>query len=200
MRLVALALMPFIWIAGELHAADARPSAQALIKHYHMEQIPDEGPWFTLTYRSDDVLAAGTLPARYNSERVAGSAIIALATRTEFSALHKLKTDEVWHYYLGDPLQLLILHPDGSGEVVVLGPDVLHGQQLQHVVPRDCWQGAMPLSTKADAYTLFGDTLAPGFEYSDFTMGYRDELQRAYPGYAASIEQLTRKEFVAHTH
>jgi uncharacterized protein len=189
-------LMLSLCLIGTAHSADSRPTAQALIKHYNMERIPDEGPWFTLTYRSEDLLPADALPKRYDGARVAGNAIIALITPTEFSALHKLKTDEVWHYYLGDPLQLLILHPDGSGEVVILGPDVLHGQQLQHVVPRDSWQGALPLNTKADAYTVFGDTLAPGFEYSDFEMGYRDELQHAFPHHAELIEKLTRKDKV----
>jgi predicted cupin superfamily sugar epimerase len=189
-------LILLLCLIGAAHGADERPSTQALIKHFKMQRIPDEGPWFTLTYRSDDLLPVSELPKRYAGARVAGNAIIALITRSEFSALHKLKTDEVWHYYLGDPLQLLILHPDGSGEVVILGPDVLRGQQLQHVVPRGCWQGAMPTRSKSDAYTVFGDTLAPGFEYSDFEMGYREELQRTYPHYAGLIERLTRSEFV----
>jgi uncharacterized protein len=194
--------IPFLILFGcfmsQPLGAAPRPPAAALIKHFKMEKIPDEGAWFTLTYRSDDVFAAGALPERYAGARVAGNAIIALVTQTDFSALHKLKTDEIWHYYLGDPLQLLILHPDGSGEVVVLGPNVLQGQQLQHVVPRDSWQGAIPLSANKNAYTVFGDTLAPGFEYTDFAMGYRRELQQQYPHYAELITQLTRKEFLTH--
>jgi predicted cupin superfamily sugar epimerase len=176
--------------------AAPRPTAAALIQHFAMAQVPQEGPWFTLTYTSDDMLPLAALPRRYDGPRAAGSAIIGLITRTEFSAMHRLKTDEMWHYYGGDPLHMLVLHPDGRGEEVVLGSDVLGGQKLQYVVPRGCWQGAMPAGTGADTYSLFGDTLAPGFAYADFEMGYRRELQQAYPRFAAAIAQLTRKEFV----
>jgi predicted cupin superfamily sugar epimerase len=176
--------------------AAPRPTAEALIKHFNMTQIPQEGPWFALTYRSPDVLARGALPERYDGTRAAGSAIIGIVTRAAFSALHRLKTDEIWHYYGGDPLQLLVLYPNGSGEVVVLGPDVLKGDKLQYVVPRGAWQGAMPLGKGREAYSIFGATLAPGFEYSDFEIGYRDELQRLYPSNAEAIARLTREEFI----
>jgi uncharacterized protein len=177
-----------------LHAAP-RPTAAELIKHFNMARIPQEGPWFTLTYSSSDTLPHAALPQRYDGSRVAGSAIIAIITKAEFSAMHRLKTDEVWHFYGGDPLQLLVLHPNGSGEVVVLGPDVLAGQKLQYVVPRGSWQGSMPLGKGQDRYSTIGDTLAPSFDYSDFEMGYRTELQQAYPRYAGLIAQLTRSEF-----
>jgi uncharacterized protein len=179
-----------------LHAAP-RPAADALIKHFNMQRIPQEGPWFTLTYSSSDTLPRGALPGRYDGPRAAGSAIIAIITKNEYSGLHRLKTDEVWHYYGGDPLKLLILHPDGSGEVVVLGSDVLGGQKLQYVVPRGSWQGSIPLGKGRGSYSMIGDTLAPGFDYSDFEMGYRADLQQAYPSYAGLIAQLTRQEFLA---
>jgi len=177
-------------------SAAPRPSARALIEHFKMTQVPQEGPWFTLTYSSEDMIPQTALPQRYDGARAAGNAIIGLITRTEFSALHKLKTDEMWHYYGGDPLRLLVLHPDGRGEVVVLGPDVLGGQKLQYVVPRGSWQGAMPTGKGPDTYSIFGDTLAPGFAYADFEMGYRSELSQAYPQFADTIAQLTRKEFI----
>jgi predicted cupin superfamily sugar epimerase len=179
---------------GPLSAAP-RPTAQALIEHFKMTRIPQEGPWFTLTWRSEETLPRSALPDRYDGPRPAGTAIIGIITRTDFSAMHRLKTDEMWHYYGGDPLELLVLHPEGTGEVVVLGPDVLAGQKLQYVVPRGSWQGARPIGDKSDAYSLFGDTLAPGFEYADFEMGYRDELQRIYRVHSAAIARLTRQEF-----
>jgi len=192
----ALLLMLFCGLATENLTAAPRPTAEALIKHFNMARIPQEGPWFVLTYNSPDILVRGALPQRYDGPRPAGSAIIALVTSTDFSAMHRLKTDEMWHYYGGDPLEMLILYPNGNGEVVVLGPDVLAGQKLQYVVPRGSWQGARPRGNGRDSYAIFGDTLAPAFEYSDFEMGYRDELQKAYPRQAALIEQLTRKEFL----
>ncbi len=187
-------------LAGGSLQASPRPTAAELIQHFNMARIPQEGPWFTLTYSSSDTLARGSLPERYKGSRAAGSAIIAIITRDEFSAMHRLQTDEVWHYYGGDPLQLLVLHPNGSGEVVVLGSDVLAGQKLQYVVPRGSWQGSMPLGKARDRYAMIGDTLAPGFDYSDFEMGYRAELQQAYPRYADLIAQLTRQEFLTRPH
>jgi len=183
-------------LATECLYAAPRPTADALIKHFNMQRIPQEGPWFTLTYSSADTLPRGALPGRYDGPRAAGSAIIAIITKYEFSAMHRLKTDEVWHYYGGDPLQLLILRPNGSAEVVVLGSDVLRGQKLQYVVPRGSWQGSIPLGKGRDSYSIIGDTLAPSFDYSDFEMGYRADLQQAYPGYAGLIAQLTRQEFL----
>jgi predicted cupin superfamily sugar epimerase/mannose-6-phosphate isomerase-like protein (cupin superfamily) len=183
-------------LATEYLYAAPKPAAAALIEHFNMQRIPQEGPWFALTYSSSDTLPRGALPERYDGPRAAGSAIIAIITRAEFSAMHRLKTDEVWHFYGGDPLQLLILHPDGSGGVVVLGSDVFAGQKLQYVVPRGSWQGSIPLGKGRDSYSMIGDTLAPSFDYSDFEMGYRTELQQAYPRYAGLIAQLTRKEFL----
>ena len=76
--------------------------------------------------------------------------------------MHRLKTDEVWHYYGGAPLELTLLYPDGRGATVVLGPDIFKDQQPQFVVPRGVWQGARTLGAPADAYTFFGTTMAPG--------------------------------------
>lgn len=176
-----------------LNATFASPAEQ-LIKKLKMEKIPVEGAWFALTYTSTEQLAAAALPARYGAPRAVGGAIYALVTPVDFSAMHKLKTDEIWHYYAGDPMELLLLHPEGHSEVIVVGPDVFAGQQPQYTVRHGVWMGARPLSKKADAYTLFGTTMAPGFDYADFETGYRDELQKAYPQHAALIGELTREE------
>jgi predicted cupin superfamily sugar epimerase len=171
-------------------------AAQRLIQHFKMEKIPAEGPWFTSTYRSQDVLDASGLPGRYSGSRVAGTAIYAVQTKEDFSAIHKLATDEIWHFYGGDPREMLLLYPDGHGELAVIGPDVFKGQRSQFVVPRDVWQGSMPTGSGSEGYSFFGNTLAPGFEFDDFEMGYRDELQAKFPRFAEQIAQLTRAEFV----
>jgi len=192
-RPVFLAL--FLAVAATARAEPAGPAAE-LIRHLHMQKIPAEGPWFTVTYKSDDVVPAGSLPARYHgAPHVAGSAIYCLETREDFSALHLLQTDEIWHYYGGDPLEILLLYPDGHGETAVIGPDVLHGQHAQFTVPRGVWQGSRPIGAGPDSYTFFGTTLGPGFEYGDFAIGYRDELQKLYPKFATQIAALTRGEF-----
>ena len=190
LRFAALILMPLALVSA------AAPSGVAakLIAHYKMEKIPVEGAWFALTYTSGERLAAEALPARYGAPRAVGGAIYALVTREDFSALHRLKTDEIWHFYSGDPIELLLLHPDGRDELVVLGADGLAGQHPQFTVPAGVWMGARPVKATAEAYGFFGTTMAPGFDYADFEPGYRDELQRAFPARKELIAELTRAE------
>jgi predicted cupin superfamily sugar epimerase len=184
-------------LLGTSLGAPPRGMAARLIAQLKLAKIPDEGCWFALTYRSTDAVTGPALPTRYRgAPHVAGSAIYTLETREDFSAMHRLQTDELWHYYAGDPLELLLLHPDGRGEIRLLGPDVFHGQEPQIAVPRGTWQGSRPLGEGPEAYTFFGNTLAPGFEAADFEIGYRDELEKAYPAFAALIAELTRPDFI----
>jgi predicted cupin superfamily sugar epimerase/quercetin dioxygenase-like cupin family protein len=170
--------------------------AARLIAHYQMKRIPQEGPWFSLTYESTDLLDGADLAERYAGRpHVAGSAIMLVETSTDFSAMHRLRTDEVWHFYGGSPIDMLLLYPDGKGRRVTLGGDVFSGQLPQFTVPRGVWQGSVPRNRGANAYSLAGDQLSPGFDYADFEMGYRDALQRDYPAFAADIRRLTRDEF-----
>lgn len=175
--------------------------AKRLIEHFKMERIPQEGPWFSVVYVGTDRIEGSALPARYHGKAHAtGSVIYAVETRTDFSALHRLQTDETWHFYGGDPLELLLLFPDGHGETVILGGDVFKGQQPQFTVPRGVWQGSAPVGDAGpEAFAYFGCQLAPAFEYEDFEIGYRDELQRTYPKFAERIGQLTRPEFATRT-
>ena len=154
-----------------------------LIAHYALEPIPREGGRFRQTW-------AG--PER-DDGRPEGTAIIALLTTEpgDYSALHRLPTDEIWHFHLGDPLRLLLLRPDGSSTVVVLGPDVLGGQHVQYVVPAGTWMGARVLGGDG-AWTLFGCTMAPGFTYEGYEHGDAGELARLYPERAELIAGLGR--------
>jgi predicted cupin superfamily sugar epimerase len=170
--------------------------AAKLIDHYHMQKIPQEGPWFSLSYASADSLDGDSLPARYAGRtHPAGNAIVALETPRDFSAMHRLQTDEVWHFYDGSPIDMLLLYPDGHGQKVTLGPNVLAGELRQFTVPRGVWQGSAPRDKSAAAYSFFADQLSPGFDYADFEIGYRDALQREYPAFARDIARLTRAEF-----
>jgi uncharacterized protein len=172
--------------------------AGRLIAHYKMKRIPQEGPWFSLTYESADLLDGVDLPERYaGRSHLAGSAIVLVETAADFSAMHRLRTDEVWHFYGGSPIDLLLLYPDGTGRKVTLGRDVLSGQLPQFTVPHGVWQGSVPRDRAPNAYSLAGDQLSPAFDYGDFEMGYRDALQREYPAFAADILRLTRDEFAA---
>lgn len=169
------------------------PAARAIIDHYHMQNIPHEGPWFLQTFKSDDVIE-GALAERYPSKRWAYTAIYALFTRSDFSALHRLVTDEMWHFYGGSPARILLLYPDGRGETRIWGGDVLKGEEPQILVPRGTWMGARPIGDAQTAYSFGGNTLSPGFEYDDYEPGYRDELTALYPGFAAEIAELTRPD------
>ncbi|MFC9506637.1 cupin domain-containing protein [Streptomyces sp. NPDC057002] len=152
-----------------------------LIAHYGMEPIPREGGLFRQTW-------AG--PERPDG-RPEGTAIVALLTTEAFSALHRLPTDEVWHFYLGDPLELLLLAPDGSSRTVVLGPDVLGGQHVQYTVPAGTWMGGR---THGE-WTLFGCTMAPGFTFEGYEHGDEAELTARYPTAADRIAGLSRPAF-----
>src|SRR5262249_56808086 len=123
----------------------------------------------------------------YGSDRRASTAIYYLLTPGTFSALHRLQTDEVFHFYLGDPVRMLQLLPDGTGRTVVLGPDVLAGQHLQVMVPRGVWQGS--LLEPGGEFALLGCTVAPGFEYVDYEHGDREGLIARYPQFAELIER-----------
>jgi predicted cupin superfamily sugar epimerase len=170
--------------------------AGKLIAHFHMQHVPQEGPWFSLTYVSDDGLDGAALPPRYAGRtHAAGSAIVLLETPVDFSALHRLQTDEVWHFYGGSPIDLLLLYPDGHGRRLTLGPKVLAGELPQFTVPHGVWQGSRPRGTAARTYSFAGDQLSPGFDYADLEMGYRDVLEREYPAFARDIAGLTRPEF-----
>ena len=183
-------------LAGHADPAPPGGVAGTLIRRFHMAPIPQEGAWFGVTYTSNDRIDGAGLPARYGGQsRRVSSAIVALETPRDFSALHRLQSDEVWHFYSGTPLKMLLLYPDGHGETVTLGANVGAGQLPQVTVPRGVWQGSMPRSDAAGTYAFFGTQVSPGFESADFEIGYRDELQRAYPAFAALIGRLTRTEF-----
>ncbi|MFI1567532.1 cupin domain-containing protein [Streptomyces sp. NPDC020490] len=151
-----------------------------LVAHYRMEPIPREGGLFRRTW-------AG--PERADG-RPEGTAIVALLTADDFSALHRLPADEIWHFYLGDPLELLLLAPDGTSADAVLGPDVLHGQQPQLTVPAGTWMGGRVAA--GGAWTFFGCTMAPGFTYAGYEHGDAAALTARYPAEAARIARLCR--------
>lgn len=179
--------------AGQVRTDQPPRAAQALIQHFHMENIPHEGPWFAPTFRSNDVID-GTLTVRYPSSRRTYNAIYFIMTHHDFSAMHRLTTDEIWHYYGGNPAMLLLLYPDGHAETRIWGNNVLAGQEPQILVPHGTWMGAIPIGAPQTAYTFGGNTLSPGFEYEDYEQGYRNELTARYPEYARQITELTRQD------
>lgn len=160
-----------------------------IIKKLHLQPHPEEGGFFRETYRSDDDFAAGALPERYGEDRCAGTAIYYMLTPGTFSALHRLKTDEIFHFYAGSPVRMLQLFPDGTGKEIILGSDVLAGQHPQVIVPRGVWQGSL-LEARGD-FALMGCTVSPGFEYDDYEHGDRAALIHQYPAFRDLITKLT---------
>ncbi len=164
-------------------------TAEELIRRLNLQPHPKEGGWFRETYRAAESLAQSRLPGRYPGERSASTAIYYLLTPTTFSALHRLRTDEVFHFYLGDPVRMLQLAPDGTGRSIVLGIDIIHGHEPQVIVPRDIWQGSM--LEPGGRFALLGCTVAPGFDYVDYEHGNRAGLLSKYPDHAELIRRLT---------
>ncbi|MFH8403183.1 cupin domain-containing protein [Streptomyces sp. NPDC018019] len=164
------------------HTPVSPPSPQALAEFYGMVPLPREGGRYRRTW-------AG--PERPDG-RPEGSAIVVLLTAEpdDYSALHRLPTDEIWHFYLGDPLTLLLLEPSGDSRTVVLGPDVLGGQHVQFTVPAGTWMAAEVAD--GGAWSLFGCTMAPGFTFDDYEHGDAAELAARYPQEAARITALCR--------
>ena len=153
-----------------------------------------EGGFFRETYRSRWQVSADHLPAGVGGTRSIGTAIYYLITPESFSTLHRLPGTEVFHFYLGDPAEMLQLHPDGKVQTVTLGQDLAAGHQPQVVVHGGVWQGCKLAS--GGNWALMGTTMSPGFDYADYETGVRDELIAQYPDMADAIRRYT-KESVA---
>ena len=151
-----------------------------------------EGGFYRETYRSGETITGAALPERYTGDRAHATAIYYLLTADDFSRFHRVASDEVFHFYRGDPVLLVVLYPDGDGDTIVLGPDIHVGQAPQAVVPGGCWQGLA--LRDGGRYALLGATVSPGFEFSDFVLGDRARLIEEYPAYRDVIPRLTMPE------
>ena len=154
-----------------------------------LEPHPCEGGWFVQTWKAEETIPKAALPERYPAERAAGTAIYYLLEPETFSELHRLASDEIFHFYLGDPVEMLQLWPDGAVKTVVLGQDLSAGQRVQLRVPRDVWQGSRLVP--GGKFALLGCTVSPGFDYADYETGRRDVLLGQYPQAFELIEALT---------
>jgi uncharacterized protein len=139
-----------------------------------MAPLETEGGWFAQTYRDER-----------------SSAILYVLIAPDFSALHRVDGPELYHWHAGDALDMLLLHPGGRVERIVLGPDLVAGERPQLAVPGGVWQGSTP-RRGAGAWSLVGTTMAPGFQPEAFALGRRAELLEGWPDAAAEIVRLTR--------
>jgi uncharacterized protein len=166
------------------------PTIEEIKKLLKLEPLPNEGGFYAETYRSALTLPQSLLAAGYTGDRTLATAIYFLLTADSFSAMHRLRGDEIYHFYLGDPVEMLQLNRDGTGEPILIGPKIESGMRLQHTVPAGCWQGSRV--APGGKFALLGTTMAPGFDAADFDLGSREKLSSLYPPYAALIALLCR--------
>ena len=160
-----------------------------LIQRYGLEPHP-EGGWYKQTYKSKEQIAAGALPKRFGASRVFSTAIYFLLEKGNFSAFHRIKSDECWHFYAGGPLLIYVIEQDGELKIVSLGSDHENGQSFQYVVPANCWFASRP--ALESEYCFVGCTVSPGFEFEDFELADVTELSEVYPKHKSIIMELCR--------
>ena len=152
-----------------------------------------EGGAYRETYRAAESVAIEALPQRFGGDRVFSTAIYFLLRGEEFSALHRIRSDELWHFYLGSTLEVVEITADGRLIVTRLGNDVAAGETPQAAVPAGHWFGArLAAPRQPDAFALVGCTVAPGFDFADFEMAGREALVGEYPQHEAVIREMTR--------
>jgi predicted cupin superfamily sugar epimerase len=151
---------------------------------------PCEGGWFVQTWRSEEVIPHAALPERYPSARFAGTCIYYLLEPGTFSEMHRLASDEIFHFYYGDPVEMLQIGPDGSSRRVVLGSDLAAGQQVQLVVPRNVWQGSRLVA--GGSVALLGCSVSPGFDYADYESGSLERLLKDCGEFEELLRGLSR--------
>jgi predicted cupin superfamily sugar epimerase len=165
-------------------------TAEEIRRLLGLTPLPHEGGFFAETYRASDMIPAGFGGSDPNDARALATAIYYLLTPDTFSALHRLSGDELFHFYLGDPVEMLQLGPAGEARVIVLGTDLAAGMRPQVLAPRGVWQGTRLLP--GGRVALLGTTMSPGFDPADFELGRREALAAEYPAHRDRILALTR--------
>jgi predicted cupin superfamily sugar epimerase len=163
--------------------------AQHWIEQLALERHP-EGGYYRESYRSGESIAPSELPNRYSGARQYATAIYYLLEGEDFSAFHRILTDEIWHYYAGCETRLHLLDTSGTYTLLKLGANLGNGEKPQVTVPAGTWFAAEP--SDKHAFTLAGCTLSPGFDFDDFEMGGRQLLCGQFPAHADLIQRLTR--------
>ncbi len=157
----------------------------------YLDLLPHpEGGFFKETYRAEDTVSKQGLPERFPADRSASTGIYFLLRSEDFSHLHRIRSDEMWHFYAGSTLTVHMIDDDGNYSFFKVGADPEKGATFQVVVPANVWFGATV--DDADSYSLVGCTVAPGFDFADFEMADRSEMLVQFPQHAAVIERITK--------
>jgi len=163
--------------------------AEDLIEKYKLVAHP-EGGWYKETYRSIESIADKALPERFLGDRSFSTAIYFLLEGGDFSAFHKINSDECWHFYAGEALIIYIINKEDGLDVIRLGNNIDKGEVFQFVVPANCWFASKPSSK--NGFSFVGCTVAPGFDFNDFEMATYDTLSELYPQHKDTILSLCR--------
>jgi uncharacterized protein len=164
-------------------------TTESLIAQYKLKTHP-EGGHYLQTYKSDEIIPKASLSNRFKGDRSFSTAIYFLLEGKQFSAFHRIQSDELWHFYTGVGLQVYVIHPDGRGEILKLGDDLANGYSFQQVVPAGCWFASKPITE--NGFSFVGCTVAPGFDFVDFELAEKKVLLKEYPQHAGWIDELCR--------
>lgn len=164
-------------------------TAQNLVDQLQLLPHP-EGGFYKETYRATETISAEALPAKFKGPRNFSTAIYYLLQQGDFSAFHRIESDECWHFYSGGALLIHCLSMEGAYSCIKLGNNIGEGEVFQHVVTAQTWFAAEPAA--GSAYCLAGCTVAPGFDFKDFTMADEQTMIKKYPEQASLIKRLCR--------
>jgi len=163
--------------------------SKKIIQVLNLKQHP-EGGYFRETYRSDLQIDQGNLGENFSGKRNCSTCIYFLLTSNMFSAFHRIKQDEVWHFYQGSPIRLHTISPNGEYCTFIIGNNLDEGQVPQLVIPREHWFAAETINQ--NDYSLVGCTVSPGFDFDDFELGNRKGLISLFPQHRQIINEFTR--------
>jgi uncharacterized protein len=164
-------------------------SASELINYFNL-QPHQEGGYFRETYRSDELIPQEGLPMRFQGPRNYSTAIYFLLEDEQFSAFHRIKSDELWHFYLGGPLNIFVINEMGQFEIIKMGSNLANGEVFQAVVKAGCWFASQPI--QSGHFSFVGCTVAPGFDFNDFELANADLLSAEFPQHDALIRRYCR--------
>jgi uncharacterized protein len=164
-------------------------NAEQLIRHLQLQPHP-EGGYYKEVYRSEGTLDAACLPPPFDGKRHYCTAIYYLLLKGDFSAFHRIKSDELWHFYAGGPLLLHLLDEYNGYQWLLLGNNIAGGARFQVVMPAGVWFAAEP--AEGTEFTLAGCTVSPGFDFRDFEMAKRETLALRFPEQGELIARLCR--------
>jgi predicted cupin superfamily sugar epimerase len=164
-------------------------STSEIVAYYQLQPHP-EGGYYKETYRSKELIEMDALPSRFNGNRFFSTAIYFLLEKGNFSAFHRIQSDETWHFYAGQGLNIFVIHENGELETIHLGHDLTKKQTFQATVPAGAWFASQPADDTE--FSFVGCTVAPGFDFIDFELALTDQLLELYPQHAYLIGKLCR--------